>query len=194
MNPVGYLHNTPKGLVGEPGLGYNYILAGNGLFIRAENEHLVATIPIFKLEDGRPVRGLAPLDKRVALKHGPIPGLLWRGAYEICLEGPASECYLAIVWVRDRYELSRPPQDATAASVSYERPQNVVMDLHSHGAMSAFFSTTDDRDDQGFKVSIVVGHLDKGPWYPDRFASRVCVYGYYAPVDAAQLSHSGEDF
>ena len=172
--PVGYLHNTAKGLVGEPGLGYNYILARNGLFIRAENEHLEATIQVAEAS----VRGLAPLAKRVALKHGPIHGLLWEGAYKIFLEDPASECYMAIVWVRDRYELTRPQQDATAASVKYERPRNVVVDIHSHGVIKAFFSTTDDQDDQGLKISIVVGNLDKGPWYPDRIASRVCVFGY----------------
>jgi len=193
MNPVGYLHNTPEGLLGQAGDGYNYILARNGLFIRAENKHLEATVPIFKLEDGRPVRGLAPLDKRVALKHGPIPGLLWEGAYEICVEDHHSECYLAIVWVRDRYELARPQQDATAASVRYNRPRNVVVDIHSHGAIRAFFNTTDDQDDQGLKVSIVVGDLDKGSWYPDRIASRVCIYGNYAPVDAAHLWRRGED-
>ena len=81
----------------------------------------------------------------------------------------------------------------TAASVSYERPRNVVVDIHSHGAISAFFSTTDDQDDQGLKISIVVGHLDKSPWYPDGLASRVCVYGYYALVAPVPLFNTGED-
>ena len=191
--PVGYLHNTAKGLVGEPGLGYNYILARNGLFIRAENDHLVATVPIFKLEELRPVRGLAPMEKRVTLKHGPIPVEMWERAYNTLMEDPSSECYMAIVWVHDRYELTRPQQDATAASVKYERPRNVVVDIHSHGAIKAFFSTTDDQDDQGLKISIVVGNLDKGPWYPDHIASRVCVYGYYAPVHAGPPWRSAED-
>jgi PRTRC genetic system protein A len=191
--PAGYLHNTPKGLLGEPGIGYNYILARNGLFIRAENDHLEAIVPIFQLEEGRPVRGLAPMEKRVTLKHGPIPVGIWERAYNTLMEDPSSECYMAIVWVRGSYELAVPPQAATAASVAYERPRNLVVDIHSHGAIKAFFSATDNQDDQGLKISIVVGNLDKGPWYPDRIASRVCIYGYYAPVDATHLWRSGED-
>jgi len=187
MNPVGYLHNTRQGLVGDPGIGYNYILAANGLYVQAENDHLKATIPIFKLEDGRPVRGLAPLEKRVALKHGLIPAQFWYTAYDLFMQDLSSEWYVAIVWEHGRYELAQPPQSTTAASVSYERPRNVVVDIHSHGTMKAFFSTTDDQDDQGLKVSIVVGSLDKGPAAGGHVVGRTCVYGYYAPVDGASL-------
>ena len=34
MNPVGYRYFTDKGLVGEPGLYYDYVVGANGLFIR----------------------------------------------------------------------------------------------------------------------------------------------------------------
>ena len=63
---AGYLVNRPDGLVGEPGLAYDYILAANGLFVRAEKlgpggaPLLRATVQVAEAQ----VRGLAPLAPR----------------------------------------------------------------------------------------------------------------------------------
>jgi len=190
MNPVGYLHNKTEGLVGQIGFGYNYILSSNGLFIEAENQHLKATAPIFELEPGRLVRGLAPLEQKATLKHGLIPSLLWDTAWNILKEEPSSEGYVAIVWGPSGYGLLVPPQQATAASVTYDRPRNLVVDIHSHGAMKPFFSGTDDKDDHGLKISIVVDEMDKPL---PTFVARVCIYGYFAPVEPSNFFRYGED-
>jgi PRTRC genetic system protein A len=190
MNPVGYLHSKPEGLVGEPGLGFNYILAQNGLFIEAENQHLKATAPIFELDPGRLVRGLAPLEPEVTLKHGLIPSLLWDTAWNILEEDPYSEGYVAITWGPTGYGLVVPPQQATAASVTYDRPRNLVVDIHSHGAMKPFFSGTDSADDQGLKLSIVIGEMDKPL---PTFVARVCIYGCFAPVEPSNFFRYGEN-
>jgi PRTRC genetic system protein A len=56
--------------------------------------------------------------------------------------------------------------DASAGHVRYQRPplaphQHLAFDFHSHGAMPAFFSATDDADDRGeVKVAVVVGRLE----------------------------------
>ena len=68
MKPAGYLLNTPKGLVGELGVYYDYVLASNGLFIRAQNSRLQATINIVLAE----VRGLLPLEKSIELPGGKV--------------------------------------------------------------------------------------------------------------------------
>jgi len=53
--PVNYLINSLTGLEGEPGVFYDYILAVNGLYLRAKNLNsrlLFALLPR-KLEDWR---------------------------------------------------------------------------------------------------------------------------------------------
>ena len=40
----------------------------------------------------------------------------------------------------------------TATRLSYQPPAGVVAEFHSHGGSRAFFSATDDRDEQGFRI------------------------------------------
>ena len=53
-----------------------------------------------------------------------------------------------------------PPQAGTATSLAYVPPAGVVAEFHSHGGSRAFFSATDDRDEQGFRIYGVAGRLD----------------------------------
>ena len=60
----------------------------------------------------------------------------------------------------------------------------MVAEFHSHGTSRAFFSKTDDRDEQGFRVYGVVGRLDD----PEpELRLRVGVYGHFAPAEWAQV-------
>jgi hypothetical protein len=52
---------------------------------------------------------------------------------------------------------------------------NILCDLHSHGNMPAFFSQTDDADEQAAKLYAVMGNLDTVP----EIRLRVGVYGYW---------------
>ena len=60
----------------------------------------------------------------------------------------------------------------------------MVAEFHSHGTSRAFFSATDDRDEQGFRTYGVAGRLDT-----DRpeLSLRVGVYGHFAPVEWSQV-------
>ena len=55
--------------------------------------------------------------------------------------------------------------EASVGHVRFDRPilddgEHLVLDLHSHGALPAFFSATDDEDDLGeIKLAAVVGSL-----------------------------------
>ena len=174
--PVGYLVNHKPGvLASDPGILYNYLLAGNGLFIRAEGPLLRATVRVAEAQ----VRGLEGLDERIELVHGLAPASLWVEALRIMMLDPSRERYAAITWENGSYHVREPVQEAGANSVHYARLPNTVVDIHSHGAMRAFFSGQDDRDEQGFSASIVVGRLDQ--LVPEA-SLRVSVYGYYAPL------------
>ncbi len=179
MRPVGYLINTEGGPEGSPGLFYNFILARNGIFIRAESPLIAATISIA----GAEVRGLSPLREEVKLKKGRIP----KGLYELALSMLSAdryrEKYLAITW-EGEYRLRVPMQAGEAGGVQYEVLPNTVLDIHSHGVMPAFFSSTDNLDEQGLRLYMVVGRLDK--LIPE-VKLRVGVYGYFAPIRLEEI-------
>jgi len=179
MKPVGYLTNTGRGLEGEPGLFYNYILAQSGLFVRAEGPYLEATVCIAPAE----VRGLQPLQEEVRLKKGRIPSSLWELALSVLQADRWHERYLAITW-EGEYRLRMPEQVSREAGVQYAHLPSTVLDIHSHGAMSAFFSTTDDRDEQGLRLYAVVGRLDS--LIPE-VKLRIGVYGYFVPIQLNEI-------
>lgn len=180
VNAVGYLHNTKDGLDGERGQFYDYILAGNGLFIRAQNNLMSATIPIAPAA----VRGLAPLEQEVRLPGGKIESYLYHSVVR-SLIGEMVEYFFAITWSAEwRYRLLIPPQTPSLGSVEYMTLPNTVVSIHSHGAMRAFFSSTDNRDEQGLAVYMVVGRLDH--LIPDVLL-RIGVYGYYADLHLREV-------
>lgn len=179
MKRVGYLINTERGPEGEPGLFYDYILARNGLFVRAENSLIEATVRIASAE----VRGLSPLEEKVKLSSGKIPWRLLDLALSVLIATPDEERFLAITWEGD-YRLRCPRQEGTSGGVKYERLPNTVADIHSHGTMRPFFSSTDDEDEQGFAIYMVVGRL--GEPEPEVLL-RVGIYGYFAPVSLEQV-------
>ena len=144
--PVNYLINSLTGLVGEPGVFYNYILAGNGLYLRAKNSQLAATVCVAAQE----VRGLAPLKEDILLLHGKIPLYFLNLALSILCMKPDIEQYLAVTW-QGNYSLNVPSQLQTAGSVTYETVPGTVLDIHSHaGGVAAHFSGIDNHDEQGF--------------------------------------------
>ena len=179
MKPVGYLLNKESGLEGEPGIFYNYIVAGNGLFIRGASPLLEATV----LVADATVRGLMPLSEECRLRHGKIPKHLYNLALMVFAGNPFDEQYLAIVW-QGRYDLRQPVQDRHTGRVSYDVVPESVMDLHSHGAMTAWFSGIDTADEQGLKLYAVIGRVDT--MLPEALF-RVGVYGYFCPLEAGDI-------
>ena len=87
-------------------------------------------------------------------------------------------------WDGDSYRLVVPPQIGTGTRLAYVPPAGVVAEFHSHGTSRAFFSATDDRDEQGFRIYGVAGRLDTP--LPE-LSLRVGVYGHFAPVDWPQV-------
>lgn len=185
MAIAGYLLNTPGGPVGERGTGYDYVLAGNGLFIEARVPLLAARVAVAWCN----VRGLAPLEPYVRLANGPVPAVLLELAVNHMWSYPDEEMYLAIVWDGDghRYSLKQPPQERSAIRVQYEVLPGTVLSLHSHGRMDPFFSHTDDQDEQGLLLSMVLGEVRPDMSGPPLARVRVCAYGYFSPVAAREV-------
>ena len=176
MSPVGYLVNHPGGLAGVQGIGFDYVLGSGGLYVQSESAHLTARVLVAPCD----VRGLAPVTEKAELAHGPIPAGLFEAGLRWFREDPATERLFAVRWDGHRYGLVVPPQLGTATSLEYTPPAGVVAEFHSHGRSRAFFSNTDDRDEQGFRIYGVAGRLDTP--LPE-LSLRVGVYGHFAPVE-----------
>lgn len=94
----------------------------------------------------------------------------WRGS---------NEAMAHILWnkVSKQYEVGIPTQKVASASVDFaydDVTDNhvIIIDVHSHNNMGAFWSTRDDKEDaKGVWYSGVVGTIDKGPSTNWRFSS-----------------------
>ncbi len=179
-SPVGYLVNHKDGLAGAHGIGYVYVLGSDGLYVQSESANLTARALVAPCT----VRGLASVAEKLELAHGPIPAWLFEVGLCWFRVAPDTERFFAVRWDGQAYRLVVPEQEGTATSLEYTPPAGVVAEFHSHGSSRAFFSATDDRDEQGFRVYGVVGRLDDD--VPE-LRLRVGVYGHFAPLDWPQV-------
>lgn len=175
-NIAGYQVYQGHRLLGQLGIAYNYIMAGNGLFIESKGRYVSARIPISGNID---IHGLPALNPHITMHHGRIPGRFFDLALSVMLARPEVEVYIGIARDEAGYRLVIPDQETGPASVRYQVPSDVVVDLHSHGAMGPGFSSIDNKDDQGLRIYGVVGDLlDDKP----SVNLRIGVYGYFMPV------------
>ncbi len=179
-NPVGYVVNHPDGLSGAHGIGLDYVLGAGGLYVQSGSAHLTARVLVAPCE----VRGLAPVAEKVELAHGPIPTRLFEFGLRWFRDDPDTERFFAVGWDGRSYRLVVPPQAGDATSLAYTPPAGVVAEFHSHGVSRAFFSKTDNKDEQGFRIYGVAGRLDSGR---PQLSLRIGIYGYFAPVAWRQV-------
>jgi PRTRC genetic system protein A len=144
--------------------GYDYVLAGNGLFKRALNRHLEAMIPLARIG----VVGLPPITPYVRLAGDKLPGRMLHtmlvDARRRAWSRPVEAMYL-LRRDEDRDRLIYPRQTATGASLRYEGSGDaaVLAEIHSHCEMGAFWSSTDNEDEKGFKFYGVIGRIFTRP-------------------------------
>ena len=176
---MGYLVNHPAGLSGAHGIGYDYVFGQGGVYVQSESAHLTARVRVAPAT----VRGLAPVSEKLQFTHGSIPAHLFELGLRWFQAVPDTERFFAVRWDGDAYRLVIPPQAGTGSSLTYQPPDGVVAEFHSHGSHRAFFSATDDMDEQGFRIYGVVGRLDT---LQPELSLRVGVYGHFAPVEWLQ--------
>jgi PRTRC genetic system protein A len=104
-----------------------------------------------------------------------------------------NECAAWGVWDEHQERLLYRPCatiDATPGRVTFERPalashEHLAVDIHSHGRIGAFFSSTDDADDRGaVKLSIVVGAVHETE---PEIEMRLCALGLFVDITLADL-------
>ena len=190
INPIKYHVYTGQDLP-EP-WPYDYVLDCHGLVKRASARHFVAELELARC----PVAGLASY-RPVRLLRLRVPRISARWLYRILdharrsadwpLGDPsrlAEQMYHAH-WCDDRWRIAVPQQCATAQEVRYVggSASSVVLDIHSHHCMTAYFSQTDDRDEQGCRFYAVIGRIYDQP----EIRLRLGVYGDFMELSPLVL-------
>jgi PRTRC genetic system protein A len=149
---------------------YDYIVGSNGVFLRSQREGLEVTLPVQPCV----IRGLAEVEPMVQFAYRPVPAALMQYVLDCAQaahdeEGRLLEILFHLSWDLDHWELTVPEQRQTTASVVPldDGPQSsyakALIELHSHHDMPAFFSGTDDHDEQGFRIYAVLGRISSRP-------------------------------
>ncbi|MDT8307535.1 MAG: hypothetical protein RRC07_16500 [Anaerolineae bacterium] len=184
-----YLHQS-RSLPPNDALAYQYVLAAAGLYLRAANHFFDVLLPIVRCQ----IRGLAPLQPHFRLKVPRLPARLLNAVLNDarrarCRNGGLKEALYQFhhdgLAQGARVRVLKPPQRATVTSVVgiEGNASDIILDLHSHGNMGAFWSGTDNGDEQGFRVYGVIGRLDTKP----EIRLRLGVYGYWFPLPVSML-------
>jgi PRTRC genetic system protein A len=186
-----YVHKCDP-LPANDALAYQYILAGNGIFIRAETRFFTVLTPIAPCT----VRGLEPLQHHFQLKVPRIPARLLATVLVDARRarrpnGGLNEILYQFHHYGHAMQVKKPPQQTTGVSVTTTSSDDpaIICDLHSHGNMRAFWSAADDADEQGTQLYAVIGNLDSTP----EIRLRVGAFGYWQPLPVtAVFTGSGE--
>jgi len=169
--------------------GNRILMASNGVWLEVCRAWLYMRTPI-----APPVTVPVPYGKvrtEVRFGFGRLPRNLVAQFIELAKERCPNECAAWVVWNQqtDQWRLmmleerSAGPDHVIVNLPSLEEGEHMVMDLHSHGWLDAFFSSTDDYDDGRGEVKIagVVGNLNK----PEVTASfRLCANGVFVPLQS----------
>ncbi len=163
---------------------YQYVVAGNGLFIRAEDSRLEALV---KVAPAR-LNGLADLVSGASLKVDRVPGVWLHSVLKSARNRMPNEAMYQFWWdgtahnaVTHTWRCSMPAQASSPTALRFDDLGQTVIDLHSHNSMPAFFSGTDDGDEQGLRFYAVIGRIDTDT---PEIRVRVGVYGHHMPVPA----------
>jgi hypothetical protein len=181
---------TPAAPLPEPRPGLAWIWAANGIWKQGITEQLDILIPVERFE--HPIPGLVKLMPHVRWRAWPqrLPGQFLApllenaqraGGGDDVLLRPIEKQYFFIE--RDGPRVVAPGgQEGSATRLRYTMPERgtVLLDLHSHHQMDAYFSPTDDADDTGLSVSAVVGQIYTEP----EIVVRLNVYGHRWPIPA----------
>lgn len=148
-------------VVGSKGIVKHHKLRGPNRYVRIP----VDKIPNFEIPVCEPEIRFLPDGK---IPYSFYEQILSFFQQVIKLKGVALEAQVHILWNAEQgYHIGVPPQQVSGASVSYDwsyipSGTSIIVDIHSHNHMGAFFSGTDNNDDRAnVSFSGVIGKLNE---------------------------------
>ena len=171
---------------------FEYLFAGNGVFIRGIRPGLEVLMPVEYYREN--IRGLPILEPYLQLKPDRIPKTIllemWRHSCLACNTQGAVEIVFHIHHEQNGWRLEIPDQTQHSASCQPTKFDgdssfhNATIDVHSHHEMKAFFSKTDDADEGGFRIYAVLGRVNtKEP----EIRVRVGIFRNYWDIPASDV-------
>ncbi|WP_013334879.1 hypothetical protein [Gloeothece verrucosa] len=161
---------------------YDYILANNGLFIRAENRAF-SIVSLLKTCD---VVGLVEIQESFKFKLPPVPMAISNTIFQKAKLSLPDELLLHLNYNKNTWNLTEPLQQQSPTSIKWKSADfdefDFDIELHSHGHLIAYFSATDNKDETGLAIYAVIGQLEEMP----QISVRVGIYGQhfaYIPAD-----------
>lgn len=167
---------------------YDYVFAGNGVFIHAKRSELEVCFPV----EACAIRGLPNLLPVFKFRLPRITECFVRAmvhdANVQAREGKETLfhlCWSDLAVMDNGWVGYEPEQERTSSTC---RPLNdggshdtAVVEVHSHHSMAARFSPQDNLDETGFRLYGVIGRLPDAP----EIRLRVGVYGYFWEIPAS---------
>jgi PRTRC genetic system protein A len=167
-----------NGVPSRRGLAYDYVLAGDGLYLVSQNRYLDVRVSLAAVS----VRGLPPIYPSFQLKTGRLPHELRDRILTVAQAWAVRGHEVMLIVTHAEvggYRLIVPPQATSPTRVVYRPCERTVLEVHSHHRFPAYFSRTDDGDEQRLCLYGVIGRIGEERL---EVALRVGAYGYYLPV------------
>lgn len=186
-------HKTAAGEIPPiTAIKFEYLLAGNGLFIRAKRKEFSVCLPLYQ----GIISGLPPVQSGITWHQKRIPDNFWQ---EIWQNARSSSDYLEfredvfVIYLNARSgewqwrKVSRERRFAsTIADDTGEEYAQACLEIHTHPPGAVYFSSLDDRDESGkFRLfGILVDVHSATP----KIRFRCGVYEYFVPICANEIS------
>ena len=152
---VNYLAARPGATLPPPAGLYDYVLAADGLYLRAEREGLRVCQSIAAC----PIRGLAEIEPELEFTLPPVPEALTSQMLELAraerdTAGQRVEVMYHLSWAEDTWRLEKPRQIQSRGAVQPVGPfagtsyATYLIEVHSHHELAIHdFSSIDDASE-----------------------------------------------
>ncbi|WP_186057912.1 PRTRC system protein A [Burkholderia gladioli] len=179
---------VPKREALEPMIrsGERLLIGENGVFLEVVRPwiRIVRRIATYLVRTSIPYGDVKEVTE---LRCGPVPPALIAEFQAMARAAFPNETGAWIVWNEKSCEFRLIPLHTLShgpSHLEYARPElgeaeSLVIDCHSHGKWEAYFSNTDNEDDQyDVKFAFVLGNCDRDP----SRVLRLCVKGIFEPL------------
>ncbi len=163
---------------------HRFVAAKDGIYVQAKTKALDVCLKI----SSTPPLPYGELKEHVKLAGGILPFEMFLNVIERASKAYPNEWAGVAIYNPETksYGLHQPEiESVSAGHIQYKTDayddECIAVDIHTHGAGKAYFSSTDDHSDKGgVYVAMVLGNLDK----PESFSScaRIVVQGTFYNV------------
>ena len=169
---------------------YEYVMAGNGLFVRAQRTEFTATIPVCRVS----IKGLPEIQAGIVWHKPKISSRIWEEILENAKadSDPINfkEDFYAVFWsdARGDWDWAAIGRERSLASTIADDKKveysAACLELHTHPPGAIHFSRADDRDESGkFRLFGILTDIYQQP----KIRLRCGVYDYFEQLITEEI-------